>query len=309
MNKDKKPLSETHLKLAREAYDWDPDLFVSNSTKVKWICSKKHIWMATIHDRKSKSNKSGCPYCGNKKLLKGFNDLATVNPELAKEAFGWDPSEYVFGSTKKVDWKCSLGHIWSAQISTRNNYKRNCPYCKSRYLLSGFNDLQTKFPKIAVEANGWDPNKVMAHSNKKLNWKCEYGHEWISTVKDRTTHNQNCPKCANTGFDSTKKGYLYFLIHDSWQMYKIGITNSPKDRFQDHKSLGWELVEIRGPMDGYSTKELEQSILKFLKNNKVKLAPIQISGKFSGYTESWTIDSYKVNNLKELIDKAREAGY
>jgi len=28
-----------------------------------------------------------------------------------------------------------------------------------------------------------------------------------------------------------------------------------------------------------------------------------------GYTESWTIDSYKVNNLKELIDQASEAGF
>jgi hypothetical protein len=34
-----------------------------------------------------------------------------------------------------------------------------------------------------------------------------------------------------------------------------------------------------------------------------------VVGKFDGYTESWTIDSYKVNNLKELIDKASEAGF
>ncbi len=39
------------------------------------------------------------------------------------------------------------------------------------------------------------------------------------------------------------------------------------------------------------------------------LYPEEIAGKFDEYSESWTIDSYKVNNLKELIDTASEAGF
>jgi hypothetical protein len=47
----------------------------------------------------------------------------------------------------------------------------------------------------------------------------------------------------------------------------------------------------------------------FLKSQKADLSPEHISGKFDGYTESWTIDSYQINSLKELIDRTREAGY
>jgi hypothetical protein len=50
-------------------------------------------------------------------------------------------------------------------------------------------------------------------------------------------------------------------------------------------------------------------MLRFLKSQKADLSPDHVAGKFDGYSESWTIDSFQVNNLKELIDKSREAGY
>jgi len=31
----------------------------------------------------------------------------------------------------------------------------------------GFNDLQSQFPEIAAEANGWDPTTVTKSSNQK----------------------------------------------------------------------------------------------------------------------------------------------
>ena len=62
-------------------------------------------------------------------------------------------------------------------------------------------------------------------------------------------------------------------------------------------------------MEGYSAQDLERALLKFLKSQKADLSPVHIAGKFDGYSESWTMDSYQVNNLKELIDKASEAGF
>ena len=54
---------------------------------------------------------NGCPYCGNKKVLAGFNDLASIEPEIAAE---WHPTlngaltpEMVTaGSNRKVWWLC-----------------------------------------------------------------------------------------------------------------------------------------------------------------------------------------------------------
>ena len=99
------------------------------------------------------------------------------------------------------------------------------------------------------------------------------------------------------------------MIQPIWELYQIGITNDFKERFKRHKKNGFELLELRGPMDGQNALELEASLLKFLKSQEAELSPEHVLGKFDGYTESWTIDSYNVNNLKELIDKASEAGF
>jgi hypothetical protein len=171
-----------------------------------------------------------------------------------------------------------------------------------------FNDLATTHPELAKQAHGWDPRTVVAGSGKRLEWKCEKGHIWKTTLNHRT-NDRNCPSCSITGFDPNREAYLYFLIQPKWEMYQIGITNFPVDRLKSHKKNGFDLIDLRGPMDGHTAQDLETSLLKYIKNQKADLSPEHIAGKFDGYSESWTIDSYKVNNLKELIDKASEAGY
>jgi predicted GIY-YIG superfamily endonuclease len=175
-------------------------------------------------------------------------------------------------------------------------------------LVVGYNDLATTHPELAKQADGWDPKKVIAGTAKKLSWKCSEGHKWETPGSVRT-NGSNCPSCAKYGFNPNQNAFVYFLIQPIWELYQIGITNNFKERFQRHKKNGFELLELRGPMDGQTALELEASLLKYLKNQEAELSPEHVVGKFDGYTESWTIDSYKVNNLKELIDKASEAGF
>jgi hypothetical protein len=85
-------------------------------------------------------------------------------------------------------------------------------------------------------------------------------------------------------------------------MLQIGITNVPDDRLATHKRLGWEVIELRGPMDGLIAREWETSILRMLRSNGTNLGPEQIVGKFDGYTESWMKESFPVNSLMELMD-------
>lgn len=81
---------------------------------------------------------SGCPYCAGRKVLAGFNDLATREPLLAKQ---WHPKlngsltpEMVTpGSHRKVWWQCHEGHAWRAVIYSRTGPKRSgCPVCAGR---------------------------------------------------------------------------------------------------------------------------------------------------------------------------------
>ena len=85
-------------------------------------------------------------------------------------------------------------------------------------------------------------------------------------------------------------------------MLQIGITNNPKDRLGRHARLGWEVADLRGPMDGLIARNWETSVLQMLKRRGAKLAPMEIVGKFDGYTESWLSESYEARTLRELMD-------
>ena len=185
------------------------DVMTGSNKKVWWKCSKGHEWQATVVDRK---NGRGCPFCAGKKVLTGYNDLQTVNPNLTLE---WDyekngnltPENFSANSHEKVWWKCSKGHEWQATIASRNNGRR-CPYCSNKSLLQGYNDLATTHPEIAKE---WDYNKngnitpsnVMAGSNNKKYWfVCENGHSYSSTLLNRKK-GRGCPVCRKNKVKKT----------------------------------------------------------------------------------------------------------
>ena len=63
------------------------------------------------------------------KLVVGKNDLATLHPEIAAEADGWDPSTFLFGTDKKQLWTCNEGHNWNATIKSQSIAQTGCPSC------------------------------------------------------------------------------------------------------------------------------------------------------------------------------------
>ena len=209
-------------------------------------------------------------------------------------------------SKKSVKWICSKGHKSKASISVRKSGS-GCRICTNQQVLFGYNDLQTKFASIASEAFGWDPKKVIAGSNQHKIWKCSEGHKWKATIASRTGLQAGCPTCApGGGFDPNDSGYLYFLIHKHWEMYQIGITNVPDRRLHQHKNLGWEVIELRGPMDGHLTQQWETAILRMLKSKGADLSNSKIAGKFDGYSEAWSKSTFSVKSIKELMRLTEE---
>lgn len=180
-----------------------------------------------------------------------------------------------------------------------------CPICSSHQLLKGFNDLATLLPNIAVEAFEWDPSTVMSQSQMSRKWRCTEGHIWKTTPATRAK-GSGCPSCAKTGFDPNNDGFLYFLEHDDWNMYQIGITNVPNIRLGKHRKLGWKLLELRGPMDGHLTQQLETAILRMLRAKGADLSNEKIAGKFDGYSEAWSKGKVEVSSIKELMTFTEE---
>ena len=107
----------------------------SNKT-VWWLCEAGHDYQTAISRRTR--GLSNCPYCTNRKILPGFNDLATKEPTVAKE---WHPElngtltpqMVTKGSRKRVWWKCNNGHVWQAVIYSRaSGEKVGCPVCAGK---------------------------------------------------------------------------------------------------------------------------------------------------------------------------------
>jgi len=144
LEKGKNDLATVRPELAEE-WDWEKnilkptDVTEFSDKQIYWRCKKYgHSWPAHVSWR---SSGNGCPYCANKKLLKGFNDLATLFPEIAAE---WDyeknskrPEEYIAGTPKRAYWKCRrCGHSWPAQIKERTYNNTGCPKCKFHHKTS-----------------------------------------------------------------------------------------------------------------------------------------------------------------------------
>ena len=100
---------------------------------VWWQCALGHEWRSIIEHRTAYL--SGCPYCSGKRVLAGFNDLATLCPEIAAQWYqplngGLTPQMVTPGSRKKTWWQCSVGHVWKAAIYARTgSQKTGCPVC------------------------------------------------------------------------------------------------------------------------------------------------------------------------------------
>lgn len=183
------------------------ELLVGSIKKVYWICSKGHKYDRSIYDRLH--GRGNCPYCGNRKVLQGYNDLATTNPELLKDwdyeendKLGIKPNEITNGGKEKVWWKCEKGHNYQAIVSNKVNQQTKCPYCANKKIIIGFNDLATTNPELLEE---WDyekndklgikPENVVLNSTKMIHWKCKNGHEWTTTLNNRA-RGSNCPYCS-----------------------------------------------------------------------------------------------------------------
>lgn len=187
---------------------------------VFWVCPVYHHSYDMNIDVRVRS-KAGCPYCSGKRVLAGFNDLATTHPDITSE---WvqsvdgkaTPQTVSAGSHAMVQWKCSKhGRVWTATVSDRTS-GRSCLTCGSekisaaRSRVKPGNSLAEAYPEVASE---WDyernektPSQVSAHAKASAYWVCtkhEKPFKWSAAIYSRTARNPSgCPACAT---ESTTK--------------------------------------------------------------------------------------------------------
>ena len=212
-------LTTTHPHLIQE---WDyehnpksPNSFLAGSNKrVNWICKKcGNSWSATIASRTLKN--TNCPICmtaqrGKTKTTNTIakrGSLAYEFPDIATEGYydkngSLTPENVHANSKQKVWWIGKCNHSWEATVQNRV-LGTGCPICAGKIVLTGFNDLATKFPLIAKE---WHPtlnekltpNNITAHNDLKVWWLCpSCGSSYKASIYSRTSLNTGCPVCSN----------------------------------------------------------------------------------------------------------------
>ena len=248
------------------------DISVGSSRKFWWQGECGHEWISTVSYEISSGK---CPYCSGMRVLQGFNDLATINPMIAKE---WDYQKndkvsqetITAGSGKKVWWRCEKGHSWYASIVSRNR-GNGCPVCANRIVLKGYNDITSNKKLLQswnYEKNGeLDPTEISIGSEKTVWWRCtECGCEWKAMIRRRTEGN-GCPECGK----------------------KIRYANSRKKMVKDRGSLAEKNPELLEEWDW----------------SKNKVSPYEI---LSGYTKKTWWKCKQCGNEWEATVISRSAG-
>lgn len=222
----------------------DINLFTAGNEHVaKWKCSIGHTWKTTVILRTK--NKHNCPYCSNRKILTGFNDLKSQRPELMKD---WDfnnnslnPEETSIHRNEKAWWICSVcHHEWKALISNRSR-GFGCPQC------SGAVSKQEKSLLTFIQS----------HIAKDI----------VIVENDKTIIK---PKEIDIYIPDMKIGFEYNGIywHDK-QRYIHDEENSPEYQ----KTLlcregGVTLLHVWSDDWLHNTSRTQQEILEFLANNR-----------------------------------------
>lgn len=226
------------------------------SNKIMWWKGKcGHEWQTSV---KARSHGENCPICSGARVIEGINDLATKYPDIAAE---WSPKNLPLkptmvsaGSHKKVIWVDRHGHEWSASVKSRVQGS-GCPYCSHNLVLSGFNDLASRFPEIAAEWSERNlpltPDKVTAFKNTRVWWKCSLGHEWYTLISTRSGGSQ-CPYCSGI---KLLKGFNDFatkhpLLEKEWSERNLPLTpdmvneKSTKNVWWKCKTCGYEWKSV-----------------------------------------------------------------
>lgn len=156
--------------------------------------------------------------------------LAETHPKLAAEALGWNPFHKNWSSKATVRWRCPEGHHYSESIIERVKNGKTCVFCAIEIARDNATEIErigkfverdrTKnlihreriknvqkrekpeerhwsdlYPRIAKQADGWDPIKINDNSKIAKKWICARRHHFLMSVEERINRKSSCKKC------------------------------------------------------------------------------------------------------------------
>lgn len=197
------PLSESHPHIAATIHPTlnnpvpNPELISAGSgRRLWWRCSEGHEWEASVIDR---IGTSGCPFCLGRRVSPA-TCLAATNPDAAAR---WhptrndrSPTDVTPGSDYRAWFICGSGHEYRRAVYTETRGV-GCLAC--RLEVSPEDSLAWCHPDVASEwhptKNDMSPEEVTKANGYRAWWRCTNGHEWQTSVSNRTVAGTGCPDC------------------------------------------------------------------------------------------------------------------
>lgn len=212
----------------------------------------------------SKKENVGCPYCSNKTIKKGLNDIFTINPSWKKywdyngnEKRGINPYKLSRNSHIKASWICSICEKKFVRSLSKTKTVVLCSDCsinngvtnRIKTYTEKYGSLSKMYPEIAKE---WDyeknsvlkPNDVTSHSSQKVWWICPNGHSYKSSISHKVD-GSCCPKCSKEkSISFPEKAIVYYLKKvdkEIIESYQPDFLNGKEiDIFIKNKNIGIE---------------------------------------------------------------------
>jgi hypothetical protein len=161
--------------------------YVNGETHLLWECENYHRWLATPDS--IINQRSWCPQCSHSFPLT-IGEMRAIASSRGGECIS---NEYINSHTK-LQWKCSKGHIWSAQPSNIKLGKW-CPTCG--YEKNGDRlRLSPEYVKQKIEEKGmqWISGQYVINRSKLL-VRCTEGHLW-NVCFSNLIKGRHCPICS-----------------------------------------------------------------------------------------------------------------
>jgi len=201
--------------------------YVSGKTKLKWKCTKGHIWKATPSNVKSGS---WCSICGRQKAADLRRGTLEEMQRVAGSRNGRCLSEEYVDSLTKLTWQCEEGHLWEA---TPGNIKQGkwCPYCGGTHV-SSIEEIRS----LALKRGGKCLSSKYVNKRTKLKWRCKEGHIWDAPA-DSIKSGHWCPVCGIKKRSDAQRGTLEEIQQIAEER---GGRCLSKHYVGSHRKLGWQ---------------------------------------------------------------------
>lgn len=126
------------------------DPYKGYRSRMNFYCDFGHVWDELAGNA---LQGHGCPYCSNQRVLRGFNDLWTTDPEVA--ALLTNPQDgYICtrGSEIKLDFTCkNCGYVSKHTVNNAIKHGVSCPKCSdgisfaNKFMFNMLEQLQVDF--------------------------------------------------------------------------------------------------------------------------------------------------------------------